>query len=119
MQLFFTSVKPYFKNVLNSIELPLCSVFYTTQPFVKNLTTLKTSGEKLFCYQRNIFFQNSKLRNGMAPSINKSSHRRCSIRKAVLRNSAKFTGKHLYQIDFLIKKETQAQLFSFEFCESS
>ena len=117
MQLFFTSVKPYFKNVLNSIELPLCSVFYTTHPFVKNLTTLKTSGEKLFCYQRNIFFQNSKLRNGMAPSINKSSHRRCSIRKTVLRNSAKFTGKHLYQIGFLIKKETLAQLFSCEFAK--
>ena len=32
---FFTSVKPYFKNVLNSIELPLGSIFYTTHPFVK------------------------------------------------------------------------------------
>ena len=45
---FFTSVKPYLKNVLNSIELRLSFVFYTTHPFVKNLTTLKTSGEKLF-----------------------------------------------------------------------
>ena len=27
---FFTSVKPYFKNVLNSIELPLGCIFYTT-----------------------------------------------------------------------------------------
>ena len=32
---FFTLVKPYFKNVLNSIELPLGSFFYTTHPFVK------------------------------------------------------------------------------------
>ena len=34
---FFTSVKPYFKNVLNSIELPLSSIFCTTHPFVKSL----------------------------------------------------------------------------------
>ena len=38
---FFTSVKPYFKNVLNSIELPLGSIFCTTHPFVKKLTTVK------------------------------------------------------------------------------
>ena len=34
---FFTSVRPYFKNVLNSIELPLGSIFYTTHPFAKKL----------------------------------------------------------------------------------
>ena len=27
MELFFISVKPYFKNILNSIELPLGSIF--------------------------------------------------------------------------------------------
>ena len=37
----FTSVKPYFKNVINSIKLPLGCIFYTTlsfakKPFVKN-----------------------------------------------------------------------------------
>ena len=46
---FFTSVKPYFKNVLNSIKFPLGPIFYTTHPFVKKPTTLKTSGEKVFC----------------------------------------------------------------------
>ena len=46
---FFTSVKPYFKNVLNSIELPLSSFFYITHPFLKKLTTLKNLGEKVFC----------------------------------------------------------------------
>ena len=46
---FFTLVKPYFKNVHNSIKLPLGSIFYTTHPFVKKLTTLKTLGDlKLF-----------------------------------------------------------------------
>ena len=49
MEHFFTSVKPCFKNVLNLIELPLGSIFYTTHLFVKKLTTVKTSGEKVFC----------------------------------------------------------------------
>ena len=48
MELFFTLVKPCFINILNSIELPLGSIFYTTHPFVKNFTTVKTSGEKVF-----------------------------------------------------------------------
>ena len=49
--------------------------------------------------------------------------------KGVVRNFAKFTGKHLYQSFFLIKlqaeacnfikKKTLAQVFSCEFCEIS
>ena len=46
---FFTSVKPYFKNVLNSTELPLGSISCTTHSFVKKITTMKTLGEKVFC----------------------------------------------------------------------
>ena len=59
-------------------------------------------------------------------------HRSCSLRKGVLRNFAKFTGKHLCQSLFFnkvaglspeacnfIKKETLAQVFSCEFCEIS
>ena len=30
-------------------------------------------------------------------NIKRSSHQRCSVRKGVLRNFAKFTGKHLCQ----------------------
>ena len=48
----------------------------------------------------------------------RSSHQRCSVRKDVLRNSAKFTGNHLSQSLF-IKKETLAQVFSREFWEIS
>ena len=33
----------------------------------------------------------------------RSSHRRCFVKNGVLRNLAKFTGKHLYQRHFLIK----------------
>ena len=53
---------------------------------------------------------------------------RCSVEKGVLRNFAKFTGKHLRQSLFFnkvcffinfIKKETLAQSFSCEICEIS
>ena len=57
----------------------------------------------------------------------RSSHQRCSVKKCVLRNFAKFLGKHLCQSPFLIKKkkektekkETLAQVFSCEFYEVS
>ena len=58
----------------------------------------------------------------------RSSHQRCSIKKGVLREFAKFTGKGLCLSLFLIKlqepcnfikKETLAQVFSCEFCEIS
>ena len=48
---------------------------------------------------------------------------RCSVKKGVLRNFAKFTGKHLCQSLFFnkvagfFKKETLIQVFSCEFCE--
>ena len=48
----------------------------------------------------------------------KSSHWRCSVKKGVVRNFAKFTGNHLCQSLF-IKKEILAQVFSCEFCEIS
>ena len=48
----------------------------------------------------------------------RSSHRKSSVRKSVLRNFTKFTRKHLCQSLF-IKKETLAQVLSCEFCEIS
>ena len=42
-QSFFTSIK-----LLNSIELPLGSIFYTSHPFVKKLVTVKTLGVIVF-----------------------------------------------------------------------
>ena len=47
----------------------------------------------------------------------RSNHQRwCSVRKGVLRNFEKFTGKHASACDF-IKEEILAQVFSCEFCE--
>ena len=48
----------------------------------------------------------------------RSSYRSCSVRKDVLRNFPKFTGKYICQSLFF-KKETVAQVFSCEFCEIS
>ena len=51
---------------------------------------------------------------------NRSSHRRGSVKKGVLRNFAKFIGKHLCQSLFFNEvAETLAQVFSCEFCEIS
>ena len=57
----------------------------------------------------------------------RSSHRMCSVGKGVLRNAAKFKGKHLCQKLFFNKvaglkpatvlKESLTQVFSCEFCE--
>ena len=52
---FFTLVKPYFKNVLNSIKLPLGSIFCTTHPFVKKLATVKWREKKSFANNGIIF----------------------------------------------------------------
>ena len=62
----------------------------------------------------------------------RSSYRRCSVKKGVLRNFAKFTGKHLCQSLLFnkvaglrpkacnfIKKEILEQVLSCEFCEIS
>ena len=72
----------------------------------------------------------SSNKNNINEYISRSSHQRCSIKKCVLRNFAKFTGKHLCQSLFfnkvaglrpatLLKKETLAQVFSCEFYEIS
>ena len=51
-------------------------------------------------------------------TIRRSSHWRCSIKKGVPRNFAKFTRKHLCQSLFnVFKKETLIQVFSCEFRE--
>ena len=126
---FFTFVKSYFKNVLNSIELPLSSIFYTTHPFVKKLNNSENFGRKsVLLTMEHFFSRNSKLHNGMVPSVNKSSHRRCSTRKGVLRNFANFTGKHPYQSLFfnkvvglgpatLLKKRLQHRYFPVNFAK--
>ena len=56
----------------------------------------------------------------------RNSHQRCSVRKDILRNFAKFTEKRLWQSLFFNKvagllqlywKQTPTQVFSCEYCE--
>ena len=93
---FFTSVKPYFKNVLNSTELPLSSIFYTTHSFVKKLTILKTLGEKVLLTMEHFFSKFEITQWNVA--INKQEQPlEVFYKKGVLREFAKFTEIHLYQ----------------------
>ena len=50
---------------------------------------------------------------------NRSSHLTCSLRKGVLRNFAKFTGKHLCQGLYFVKIVALAQVFFCKFCKIS
>ena len=49
----------------------------------------------------------------------RSSHRRCSVRKGVFGNFAKFTAKHLFQSLFFNKVAGLERVFSCEFYEIS
>ena len=46
-----------------------------------------------------------------------SSHRRCSVKKRVVKYFTNFTGKHLCWIIFFYEKENPTQVFSCEICE--
>ena len=48
---------------------------------------------------------------------NRSIRQRCSVKRGVLKNFAKFTGKHLCQSIFLILKKRLWYMFSCEFCK--
>ena len=50
-----------------------------------------------------IWDQKTKSSNNHKFCQDRSSHRRCSVRKGVIRNFTKFTGKHLWQSLFLNK----------------
>ena len=86
--------------------------------FKRCFPTNQTTTKKL---EEFFIFINAKLK-----WISRSSHQRCSVRKGVLRNFAKFTGKYLCQNPFFnkvvcprpatsFKKETLTQVFSCEF----
>ena len=73
----------------------VCTVTSNTKPdsklfaLIKNLIQFKTLLTRIF----------------------RSSHRRCSVKKGVLRNFAKFTGKHPCQSLFLIKLQASGKKF--------
>ena len=66
MELFFTLVKPYFKNVLNLIKLLLGSFFLHNSPFREKTYHRENFERKSLLLTMKLFFRNSKLRIGMA-----------------------------------------------------
>ena len=57
--------------------------------------------DRYFQYKFDVFFKEIILHGPLGKTkycyTYRSSHQRCSVRKDVLRNFAKFTGKHLWQ----------------------
>ena len=95
MELFSLQLSHILKTYL--IRIALKFHFLHNSPFrEKNLQLWKLREKKSFVNNGTFFFRNSKLRSGMAPSINRSSHRRCSIRKGLLRNFVKFTSARVW-----------------------
>ena len=101
-----------------SEKLEYCFLFESTNISIQNCS-IKSSFVLTLLKQIEWVIQNG-------PITNRSSHQRCSIKKGVLRNFAKSTGKHLCQSLFFskvagacnfIKKGTLAQEFSSGFCK--
>ena len=118
---FFTSVKPYFKNVLNSIELPLSSIFYASHPFVKKTYNSENFGRISPLLTMEHFFSKFKImqwdgifnKQKQPPEVffkKRCYQKFCKIHRKVIRVSSERE---------TIKKETLAKLFSCEFCEIS
>ena len=97
-----------FKHLLNPTLFSV--IFAQVSTFIKSFVTVLLLSPFYFQSGRRESFRNS--------------HHRCSVKKVVLKNFAKFTGKHLClsllfnKVAGLIKKEALLQLFSFEFCET-
>ena len=90
---------------------------------------LQSKSMDWFLQDRNLRQERVNTFQANIPFRYRSSHQNCSVEIGVLKNFPKFTGNHLRQSLFFnkvarayacnfIKKETVAQLFSCEFCET-
>ena len=59
------------------------------------------------CIQKSQFRQGAYKVQLILIASFRSSHQRCSVKKGVLRNFAKFTGKHLGHVSFLMKPQAE------------
>ena len=90
-----------------SIKIGVLKLQTTKQPKPNNQK--KPDNQKCLMFLRNIEVEywleiGCKVLGKIRLLIVRSSHQRCSVRKGVLRNFAKFTGGHLCQNLFLIKR---------------
>ena len=101
-------------------------IVYILTNILKWLWNFNITSNKMFSKAENWLINSRENSNCLK---NRRSYQRCSTKKGVLKNFAKFTGKDLCQSLFLNKeaglrqtlltKETQTQVFSCEFCEIS
>ena len=98
---FSTSVKPYL-NELNLIELPLSFIFYTAHPFMKKLI-IENFRRKNILFMEHFFFLKFEIMQWNGTMNKQKQPPEVSIRKGVLRNFTKFTGKRVYQSLFFNK----------------
>ena len=107
--LFYRYLSDFLRNQHNQ------SVFFLSIKW--RFHFIKARNDKFFSYNFQTF-------------LYRSSHRRCFVRKGVLRNVAKFTGKHLYQSLYLnkiadlrsatlLKKRLQHSCFPVNFATAS
>ena len=96
----------------------LCSLKFIANVFLALVVTNFT--EKFRGFKKGIKQFLQLFETQYTSTLYRSSHQWSSIKKVVLRNFTKFTGKQLCQsLFFDIKKEALAQVFSCEFCEIS
>ena len=112
--IIFIVLSPFFLNWCKR----LCTLCYKPTMFNQNVCHVYSSFSDMSCtysfnwknknqiYSHMFFYIATTTGNAyMAQKIPmyRSSHRRCSVRKSVVRNFAKFTGKHLCQSLFFNK----------------
>ena len=105
-------------------KTPDLDVFHAVSEFCHWSVFANKSNYKEFhqssVFQENEQFQDNEVRKLEAFELYlRSSRPDVSCKKGILRNFAKFSGKHLRQNLFFFKKETLAQVFSCEFCKIS
>ena len=108
------------KNTFHRIHLLLFKILFC-------IRLKKTSHFFIHCSSKSSILSWSIFEYLVSFLIDRSSQQGCSVKKGVLKNFAKFTGKHLCQSLFLnkvvgaacnfMKKETLAQMLSCEFCK--
>ena len=82
----------------NQVLLKILQIYRKT--FVFESLFNKTAGLQVY-FEENL--RTAAPGNEMITQINRSSHHRCSMKKGVCSNFAKFTGKHLYHSLFFNK----------------
>ena len=104
----FSLILSLYKKILSFYLVVFVWFAWLLSRMLKSLATLSSLISLLLSKQKNSFF---KIYIANIRFEFRSSHQRCSIKKAVLRYFAVFTGKHLCWSLFLIKRDSNTGVF--------